>query len=46
MKDGNFEFPIPTDLREKLKEYAKANDMSMAQVVRLALRQLFGESVK
>lgn len=39
MKDGNFEFPIPTELREKLREYAKRRDMSMAQVIRQALRE-------
>jgi predicted HicB family RNase H-like nuclease len=44
MKDGNFEFPIPTELREKLKAYALAHDMSMAQVVRQALRELFGKA--
>lgn len=45
MKDGNFEFPIPMDLREQLKAYAKAHDMSMAQVIRQALREYLKEKI-
>jgi predicted HicB family RNase H-like nuclease len=44
MKDGNFEFPIPAELRERLKAYALAHDLSMAQVIRQALRELFAKT--
>jgi hypothetical protein len=39
MKDGTFEFPLPAGLLAELRAYAKTNDMSMAQVLRLALRE-------
>lgn len=39
MKDGTFEFPLPAELLAELRAYAKAHDMSMAQVLRLALRE-------
>ncbi len=39
MKDGTFEFPLPPELLAELRAYAKGHDMSMAQVLRLALRE-------
>lgn len=43
MKDMNFTFPMPPDMREKLVEYAKLHDLSMSQVVRQALREFLAK---
>jgi predicted transcriptional regulator len=45
MKPGTFEFPLPADLLEQLREYARGHDMSMAQVIRQALREFLGREL-
>lgn len=38
-----FNFVLPLELREKLTEYAKAHDLSVAQIIRAALREFLGK---
>ena len=40
-KDPNLVFRCPPEMREAVEAYAKVNDLSIAQVVRKALREFF-----
>lgn len=39
MSDSLFKFVLPLELRERLREYAKSQDLSIAQIIRAAIRE-------
>lgn len=46
MKDTNFTFPMPPEMRAALAEYAKKHDLSMSQVARLAMREFLAKEAE
>jgi Arc/MetJ-type ribon-helix-helix transcriptional regulator len=39
VKDKNFTFPMPDDMKQWLEQYAASEYLSMSQVVRMAIRE-------